>query len=264
MTPVDQDGDDESDSALADPEFQAYLANAWAAFQADKKDKGKQVRFDGVQLPPCKTSCPDRHAASVAEDVDSPAIEALWSKSAVPPRVPGSSLPRFPTPSSSSTDTIPTRAEPFIPSSSVTPSRQFRYSFPLEDETAPKHLLDQVLVTTVPVLVRELITVAPDVRKQLKDLATAKHIPISTNTVQVNKLAGHDPGVVDRAFGSCVHHSDDGLIIAHHSIPLWSLEAKIIQTGRTILGVLDSGSEIVAMPKRVWEDLGYRSGQTTL
>ena len=149
MTPVDQDGDDGSDPAFADPEFQAYLANAWGAFQADKKDKGKRVRFDGIQLPLCKTGRLDPRAASIAEEVDSPAIEALRSKSAVPPRVPGSSLPQFPTPSSSSTDTIPTRAEPFIPSSSVMTSGQFRYLFPLEDKTAPKHLLDRVLATTV-------------------------------------------------------------------------------------------------------------------
>ena len=39
--PIDQDSDDETDPAFADPEFQTYIANAWAAFQADKKDKGK-------------------------------------------------------------------------------------------------------------------------------------------------------------------------------------------------------------------------------
>ena len=44
--------------------------------------------------------------------------------------------------------------------------------------------------------------------------------------------------------------------MAHHSVPLWSLEAKIVVTGRSILGVLDLGFEIVVMPKRVWEDLG--------
>ena len=108
MTPIDQDGHNESDPTLADPEFQAYLANAWAAFQADTKDKGKQVHFNGVQLPPCKTGHPDPHAASIAEEVDSLAIEALQSKSAVPPRASGPPLPWFPTPSSSSADTIPT------------------------------------------------------------------------------------------------------------------------------------------------------------
>ena len=44
--------------------------------------------------------------------------------------------------------------------------------------------------------------------------------------------------------------------MAHHSVPLWSLEAKIVRTGWSILRVLDLGSEIVAMPKWVWEDLG--------
>ena len=43
MAPVDQDLDEELDPALADPDFQAYIANAWAAFQANRKDKGKRV-----------------------------------------------------------------------------------------------------------------------------------------------------------------------------------------------------------------------------
>ena len=33
----------------------------------------------------------------------------------------------------------------------------------------------------------------------------AKCIPVSTNTIQVNELAGHDPGEVDWAFGDRVH-----------------------------------------------------------
>ena len=43
MASVDQDSDKESDPSLADPDFQAYIANAWAAFQADRKDRGKRV-----------------------------------------------------------------------------------------------------------------------------------------------------------------------------------------------------------------------------
>ena len=43
MAPVDQDSDEELDPALADPDLQAYITSAWAAFQADRKDKGKQV-----------------------------------------------------------------------------------------------------------------------------------------------------------------------------------------------------------------------------
>ena len=43
MAPVNQDSDEELDPALTDLDFQAYIANAWAAFQADRKDKGKRV-----------------------------------------------------------------------------------------------------------------------------------------------------------------------------------------------------------------------------
>ena len=96
---------------------------------------------------------------------------------------------------------------------------------------------------------------APEVYKQLKDLLMAKCIPVSANTVQVNKLAGHDPGEIDRAFGDHVHRSDNGLIMVHHSVLLQSLEAKIVGTGQSILRVLDLGSEIVTMSKWVWEGL---------
>ena len=41
MAPVDQDLDEESVPAFADPDFQAYIVNAWAAFQADRKNQGK-------------------------------------------------------------------------------------------------------------------------------------------------------------------------------------------------------------------------------
>ena len=57
----------------------------------------------------------------------------------------------------------------------------------------------------MPVPVRELIAVAPKVHKQLKNLSMAMHIPVSANTVQVNELAGCDPGEMDRAFGDRMH-----------------------------------------------------------
>ena len=135
MSPVDQDSDKESDPALADPDFQAYIANAWAAFQADRKDKGKRVRFDGVEMPARKTGRPGPWAASVAEEVISPAIEAMWSKSATPPKVPAPVANRPPPPSTS----IPFQNDS-ANTSSFNPQGQFRYSFPLEDETTPKRL----------------------------------------------------------------------------------------------------------------------------
>ena len=142
-------------------------------------------------------------AASVAEEVVSPAIEAMRSKSVTPPKVPAPVANRPPSSTPLSTS-IPFQNDS-TNTSSFNPQGQFRYSFPLEDKTTLKCLLDQVLATTMPVLVRELIAVAPEVCKQVKDLSTAKHMPVSTNTVQVNEVARHDPGKVDRAFGDCVN-----------------------------------------------------------
>ena len=166
-------------------------------------------------MPARKTSRPGPRAASVAEEVVLPAIEAMRSKSATPPKVPVPIANRPPSSMPPSTF-IPFRNDS-TNTSSFNPQGQFRYLFPLEDETTPKRLLDRVLTTTMPVPVRELIAVAPEVRKQLKDLLTVKHILVSTNTIQVNELAGRDPGEVDRAFGDRVHRSDDGLIVAHRS-----------------------------------------------
>ena len=152
MAPVDQNSDEESDPALADPDLQAYIANTWAAFQADRKDRRKRVRFNGIEMLARKTGHAGPRAVSVAEEVVLPVIEAMWSKSATPPKVPAPVANRplsSTTPSTSNlfqTDSANT-------SSSFNPQGQFRYSFPLEDETTLKCLLDQVLTITMPVLV---------------------------------------------------------------------------------------------------------------
>ena len=41
----------------------------------------------------------------------------------------------------------------------------------------------------------------------------------------------------------------------HHSLPLHALEAKIPGTCHSLMGILDSGSKVVVMPKHVWEEL---------
>ena len=57
-------------------------------------------------------------------------------------------------------------------------------------------ILDKVLETTVPIPVKDLLSVAPEFRKHLRELATTKCIPVTTNVVQVNELSGRDPDAV--------------------------------------------------------------------
>ena len=49
--------------------------------------------------------------------------------------------------------------------------------------------------------------------------------------------------------------NDDRLIVTHHRLPLHTLKAKVPRIAGSILGILDSGSEVIAMPKYIWEDL---------
>ena len=105
---------------------------------------------------------------------------------------------------------------------------------------------------------KDLLIVAPEFRKQLCELITVKHVTTnpSSHVVQVNELSGCDPLVVAQEYGDWVIRNDDGLIVAHHSLPLRALEAKIPGTCRSLMGVLDSGSEVAVMPKCIWDELG--------
>jgi hypothetical protein len=117
--------------------------------------------------------------------------------------------------------------------------------------------LDRVLETSVPVPVKELFAVSPEFRKQFRDLTTTKRAVAGSGTsVQVNELSGRDPEHVSREFGDRILRNEDGLIVAHHNLPLRCLDAKVSGNDTTITCVLDSGSEIIAMPKRIWEKLG--------
>ena len=105
---------------------------------------------------------------------------------------------------------------------------------------------------------KDLLIVAPEFRKQLCELITVKHVTTnpSSHVVQVNGLSGCDPLVVTQEYGDQVIRNDDGLIVVHHSLPLRALEAKIPGTCHSLMGVLDSGSKVVAMPKCGWKELG--------
>ena len=146
-----------------------------------------------------KTGHPGPRAVSVAKEVISPAIKAMQSKSATSPQVPAPVANR---PLSSTTpSTVPLIHSELIPLTPLPPSTP-KDNLDIHSLSKTRLLqsasyIDRVLATTVPVPVRELITVAPEVRKQLKDLSTAKGIPVFTNTVQVNELTGRDPGKVD-------------------------------------------------------------------
>ncbi|KIO04276.1 hypothetical protein M404DRAFT_26467 [Pisolithus tinctorius Marx 270] len=245
---------DEPVADLANPDFQAYVAQAWATYQVDKVDPRAATVEEEIISPGIQSLCATRQASNPS----TPAPTSTTTKSYVPPTSPA------PTPACK--DPVPTA---IAPSQTLYPAarnqNQYCYSFPLKDEATPKHIVERVLETSVAMPVKELFAVAPEFHKQFRDITMAKRV--TTNKievvhsddeegVQVNELTGHDPQRTARKYRDRIICGDDGSIVAHHTLPLRCIEAKVPGTDVTINCILDSGSEIVAMPRHVWEKIG--------
>ncbi|KAF9231116.1 hypothetical protein BU15DRAFT_68607 [Melanogaster broomeanus] len=211
---------------VEDPEFQPYFAQAWATFQADRAGKdgqrGKRVRFDGVEIPVRTSTKLNPRAAMVSEELLSPQVQQARGNPQAGPSRPATP----PAPAATAAHSVPavpatpivqgsTSNVPLKPNSANTPSasypNQYRYSFPLEDEAAPKWVLDRVLETSIPVPVRDLISVSPDFRKHFREMTTTKQVT-AVGVVHVNELSGRDPGSVSREYGDRILRNEDGLI----------------------------------------------------
>ncbi|KIN94708.1 hypothetical protein M404DRAFT_167568, partial [Pisolithus tinctorius Marx 270] len=150
-----------------------------------------------------------------------------------------------------------------VPSQTTYPAsahnqNQYCYSFPLRGEAAPKCIMEHILETSIALPVKELFAVAPEFHKQFRDITMVKCITTHKIEVvyEVNELTSCDPQQIMCEYGDCVICSDDGSIIAHHTLPLCCIEAKVPGTNITINCILDSGSEIVVMPRSIWEKIG--------
>ena len=111
----------------------------------------------------------------------------------------------------------------------------------MEDEAAPKQVLNDVPVPT-----KDLFSISPKSQKQFCNLTIMKRVTMAlANTVE---LSGHDPEQVSREYGNHILRSENGLIVTHHNLPPCYLDAKAGASKLTINCILDSRSEIIAMP----------------
>ncbi|KIN97986.1 hypothetical protein M404DRAFT_31679 [Pisolithus tinctorius Marx 270] len=162
---------DESAADLDNPDFQVYVAQAWATYQADKGNKAtvkEEIISPGVQ-----SSCAARQ-----ESVPSAPVP---TSTTVRPYVP----PTNPAPMPVCKDPAPPA---IVPSQTSYPApacnqNQYHYSFPLKDEAVPKHIMECILETSVALPVKELFVVAPEFCKQFRDITMAKCI--TTNKIGV-------------------------------------------------------------------------------
>jgi hypothetical protein len=246
-------------SAQEDPEVTeaAYrhvseLRAALQAAEADLRKKGKAVRFEGVDVPAprAKPGPSSRKVTNPPEEIVSPQVQASSSKGKAPAKP--SSYPTTAPAASSSSASKPAQPQEKRNTTS-TSTTQYKYQFPLEDPTASSRVFDTMCKTPITLPFQDILSIAPDVRKQLREQTTTKRVAV--DYVAMNELSGCDPRDIWGDFEGTLDRMEDGTIVARHSMPLRCITATVNRT-RELTCVLDQGAEIIAMRKDVWQSLG--------
>lgn len=141
------------------------------------------------------------------------------------------------------------------------PQPQFKYVTNAEDpkllaQVATKSLESQITLTT-----RELLAVAPEIRRQLKELVSTKRIPSTFNVAVSEEDLGlqDSPGdtQIVETFLEMMRNAPpapEGIVAATHMEDLKVVDVEI--EGVRIEAILDEGCQIITMRKDVWEKTG--------
>ena len=141
------------------------------------------------------------------------------------------------------------KAVPSVPAErSSRPDPQFRYVTPIEDPALIKKLVDQSLESSITISTRELLSVAPDVRRQIKDQLITKRIATSAF------VETEEQSTPSNVFNANVAEDQDRLIVAKHAEGLRVID--ILIQGVKVIATVDDGSEIVSIRQDVWERIG--------
>jgi hypothetical protein len=126
---------------------------------------------------------------------------------------------------------------------------QFKYSTPIEDEAIVKKVAQQALDTQVTLTAREILSIAPDVRKHIKDQITTKR------TAMVTNLGSSDDSVAQEMFMCSLPRRQDNLVVAKNTEELRSLDV-VLEGKVEIEATVDDGSQIIGIRKDKWEEIG--------
>jgi hypothetical protein len=224
---------------------EAIIQALQQAQQALEQKKKKQVRFDGVEMPPMrKGKAPD----SILEHPDQVGAAKENQSSAAGPSAP---IPRV----TVSTPVITTTATRHIPTTADTSGPQYRYSTPIKDPAIVLKVVNRASNVPISITQRELLSISPEARKQYKEPTMTWQV--SAGTMEVGKLE-EVPDNSPAVYSGCMIHDPDGtdnLRIGHDSIPLHSI-FPLVKGKLTVECILDSGCQIVAMNSVIWEKLG--------
>ena len=136
---------------------------------------------------------------------------------------------------------------PAIPEErSSRPDPQYRYVTPIEDPALVKKLVQQTLDTSITISTRELLSVAPEVRRQIKDQLVTKRV--ATTAFIENAQDDEESQVL------VANISADRLVVAKHTEELRVID--IVIQGVEIIATVDDGSQIISIRQDKWEKIG--------
>jgi len=211
-----------------------------------EKRKEKRVRFAGVEMP-------ERQRKSVPEPSTAPSITKSEKESLS--KFPGASnhadelsLTTYPTPA--------TKANPVVtvvnPTTTIAKKPadgpQFKYQSPIEDPSIPSSVLNRALDTSILLSHRELLAIAPDLRKQVRELISPKRIAVYTFTGAETNAEAYIRERYNRV-------NLQGGQVSIDSAHLRQIKATVEDHTKCEC-VLDQGCTIVAMRKDVWARSG--------
>jgi len=160
------------------------------------------------------------------EEIVSLQVQASSSKGKAPAKPPTTQT--NPTPASASTSS-PSSASPSTsapkPVQLQRNTTQYKYQFPLEDPEASNRVFEAMRDTTINLSIGDVLSVAPDVRKQLREQTTTKHVAV--DCVTMNELSGRNPRDIWGDYETSLERRDDRIIVAHHAMPLRTITAKV-------------------------------------
>lgn len=119
---------------------------------------------------------------------------------------------------------------------------QYKYSTPIEDSKIVDIVVNRLLNQNIMISARELFSTTPDVRKHIKELIATKRILTPTEPVMP----------IEVFLNHVTWEKYENKVVAEHSIPLRVVHPSF-PGGHTAECILDSGAQIIAMRKDVWQ-----------
>ena len=127
---------------------------------------------------------------------------------------------------------------------------------PIKDEKTIKKVAEQALDSPVTLTTQEILSIAPDVRKHIKELITTKRT-VNSSPATIANLGNSDDSTLYHAesFMASLRVRQDNIVVAKHTEELRAIDV-LLEGKIRVEAVVDDRSQIIDIRKDKWEALG--------